>query len=679
MFDTLISRVKEYACQSPDKDAIAFKAERITYNQLYKDIERIAGRLLELGITKGDMVPFSAVSKPEMISVYLGIHYIGAVAVFVDKIASPDTVAYIYKDVNAKVIFTDKQIKGHDECNVYSLRKLYSDESHTQAKYEMPQEDELAELIYTSGTTGNPKGCMLTYKSIYNIWNNTISGVGIMNSDDVILLPLPLNHSFALRVLRAGIYLGATIVLQNGFTFAKDIENNLNAFECTSIAIVPASVETISRQMQDKFAEVMSRFKYIEVSAGSLTVEQRKRLTKILPNTTIINSWGSSESGGALFLNVSKEARNGDKITALGKPLDNVEIQTLDENGNTFKSDELNPGRMAIKGEMQMVGYWNKPELTAQTIKDGWLLTGDMVYLDSDGYLYMLGRADDIINVGGEKVSPIEVENISGEYPDIAECACIGVPDPEGILGFVPVLYVVTKSNSFDEDEYKKYMASKVEKYKIPVQCIEVISLPRNSMQKIDRKSLKELWKNKENGVQINDVIRTLMTRRSVRRFTEEIISKEILETILTTGYYAPTGHNMQTWKFTVITKKKALEELKEKTKITAEANQVYFYGWENPTAIVLISNDSRNQYGCQDSSCAAENIMLAAWSYGIGSVWLNPMMKLRNEEPLKSLLDGYGVPVGHTIWAAIALGYPAADGVLLKKKSDVINWIERE
>lgn len=153
MFDTLINCVKEYACQSPDKVAIAIKTERITYSQLYKDIERIAGRLLELGITKGDMVPFSAVSKPEMISVYLGIHYIGAVAVFVDKIASPDTVAFridIIKDDgtitllqdfgdNNEITFSKDLIISNDDnkCHlVITIRSLLEDEEELLFIYE---------------------------------------------------------------------------------------------------------------------------------------------------------------------------------------------------------------------------------------------------------------------------------------------------------------------------------------------------------------------------------------------------------------------------------------------------------------------------------------------------------------------------------------------------------------
>lgn len=677
--DTLIKRIEVLAKEQPEKAALAFKNQIVSYRKLADRMRNVASRMTEMGITKGDRVMFSAVSKPEMAVLYLATQYIGGIAVFVDKNITPNKAIEMYEDSGARVFFTDKPLKGYEEkCNVYSLKKAYNECGKTLAEYCIPNENDIAELIYTSGTTGIAKGCMLTYKAIRSIWNNTIDGIGI-TGDDITLIPLPLNHSFALRVLRSCLYMGATVVLQNGFTFAKEIENNLERFACTSIAIVPASVETIAKQMQDKFPEIMGRFKYIEVSAGALTTEQRKRLVAQLPNTIIHNTWGSSETGGVLFLNVTDTVHNRlDKIATLGKPISGAEIKTIDDKGNSIESDPSHPGRMAIKGDMNMIGYWNKPELSEHTIIDGWLVTGDMIYEDKDGYLYMLGRADDIINVGGEKVSPIEVENVASEYEGVSECACIGVEDPNGVLGSVPVLfYVVSKNNNCDKDELRQFLSQKLERYKVPEYFFELIALPRNAMQKIDRAALKMIWESRDNRLPLTETIKTILTRRSIRKFTDRKIEKEILCTIVKTGYYAPSGHNMQTWKFTVITAEEELRELKRAAKEAADSNKVHFYGWENPAAIVLVSNDRRNADGCQDASCASENMMVSAWSLGIGSVWLNPLMTLRNEEPVKSLLDRYEIPKNHTVWSAIAMGYPVTEGVKLKKNEEVVTWIE--
>lgn len=675
MFDTMIKRIEVLAAEKGDSVALAFKKDQVTYSQLYSRIVSIGNTLAQMGIAKGDRVMFSALSKPEMVAVYLGIQYAGGIAVFADKNATPENMALIYEDSGAKLLVTDKPMKDcAQRCNIFSLRTLYQSEPESlTAVYEMPGEDEIAELLFTSGTTGKPKGVMLSYKAIYNILSNTIDGIGIYDTDRV-LLPLPLNHSFALRVLRAVLYVGGMVVLQNGFTFAKEIENNMNEYHCTAMAAVSASMEMMRSQMQDKFTEVLGQLRYIEISAGSLSINQRKVFTKLLPDTVFHNTWGSSESGGALFLNVNSVVDDPVKVGALGRPLPCVQIKVLDEENNEIKSDAAHPGRMALKGDMQMSGYWERPELNAETLRDGWLLTGDMVYMDEDGYVYMLGRADDLINVGGEKVSPIEVENIAGQYEGLRECACVGVPDPEGVLGQIPALFVVPKTG-YAEDELQKFLASKMERYKLPQAFMMLQELPRNAMKKVNRKELKRLWENKDSEDLMNPVMQAIFARRSVRKFTDAPIPKEILEMLVKAGYYAPSGHNMQTWRFTVVNDPELIAQIKEATAETAKRCKTYFYGFENPTALILVSNDDRNRYACQDSSAATQNIMLAAQSYGIGSVWVNALMTLRHEEPAESLLTKLGVPENHTVWSMIAMGYPLSEGAALAKKTEVVNW----
>ncbi|MCD7765581.1 MAG: AMP-binding protein [Lachnospiraceae bacterium] len=683
MFDTLIRRIGELAQTQPEKPAVAFRKEVLTYRELYRKAQTIGTSLREdFGVKKNDRVLFTALSKPEMAAIYLGIQYCGAVAVFADKNSTAENAAAIYEDSESVLFLTDKPMKGYeDTIRLFSLKTIYAMDTHSlpaPAKYELPDPDDMAEMLFTSGTTGKPKGVVLSYRSVIHILQNTITGIGI-RPDERLLLPLPLNHSFALRVLRAVLYQGATVVLQNGFTFAKEIENNQTAWNCTALAAVPASMEILRSQMQDMFVPVMSRFRYIETGAGSLTVEQRKRLTAQLPDTVIYNTWGSSETGGALFLNVTEAVQHPKHVYALGKPLPNVQVQVQDETGKAIQSDEQHPGRMAIRGDMVMSGYWHREELNRQTLKDGWLLTGDLVYTDDDGYVYMLGRADDIINVGGEKVAPIEVENIACEYTGIRECACIGVPDPDGVLGQIPALFVVPTDAAFSEKELQKFLAGRMERYKLPQKYILLNELPRNRMGKIDRKAIRELYEKPKEQDLMNPVIQAILTRRSVRRFTETPIPKEKLDMILKAGYYAPTGHNMQSWRFTVIQNKETIASMKTLIGKVAKEKNIIMYGFENPSCLVLISNDRRNPDGCQDASCAAENMFLAAHSYGIGSVWLNPLMTICDEPEIRAMLDGFGVPSQHIVWSMAAFGYAAAQGTLLARKTGVIRYVDSD
>ena len=680
--NTLVNRIIELASIQPDKIAVAFKNSSLSYRELVSVAAGMCEALKEHDIADGDHVCFSATSKVETIVIYLAIHMAGAVAVFMDKNATVANMADIYDMSDSSLMLTDKPLNDYSEGRrIISIRDISGEAmDHEQSVSDpedyriSPDDDDLSELLYTSGTTGIPKGVMLSYRSVFNILNNTIEGIGV-EVDDVTLMPLPLNHSFALRVARAVLYKGATLILQNGFTFARAVEDNITRFGCTSMACVPASYEVMRGQMQDLFPVILGDLRYIEFGAGSLSIDQRRTITNLLPRVAIYNTWGSSETGGAIFCNVSEVAGDERYIGALGKPLaGHVQVRVIDEDGHDIESSQENPGRMALKGDMLMTGYYKNEAETRKTLHDGWLYTGDVVYV-SDGYIYMLGRADNIINVGGEKVSPIEVENVAGQLPAIRECACIGVQDPDGILGQVPLLYVVSVSD-VTEDDIRCFLADKLERYKIPTVYRFIDSIPRNRMQKIDYKELKNRYEAGSAVDDMNETIRTIMSRRSVRRFTDEDIPRTKLDMMLKCGYNAPSGHNMQSWRFTVLTERNDIEKLRSASEVTARENNVHFYGFDNPKVLVLISNDKRNPDGCQDASCAAENIMLAATSYGIGSVWLNPLMTLRSKSPVRELLDAYGIPDNHVVWAMIALGYPVAQPPTLKKKDNVVIYV---
>lgn len=684
MYTKIVDAVLDYGKMNPDKLAIAFKNDTLTYKELSERVLKAAYILSgKYRLGEGSKVMLSAVSKPEYIVSFLAIQLIGAISIPVDKSSKEKNLEELVRFVEPALVCTDTVLSEIPEQTVWvSFKEFYGNVSAEESFFDYQthcntrNKDEIAEILFTTGTTGKPKGAMLSYENVLVSSCYTRDGIG-MKQDDVILIPLPLNHSFGMRVLRACLYIGAAVVLQNGFTFAKNIEDNIKKYHCTGMVSAAASMELIERQMQGRFSEVIGSLRYIEFSAGSVSLEGRRRLLKLLPDTEIHNTWGSTETGGAIFLNLSKHP---EKIGSIGHPCPGIEMQAVSPDGEVVQARDINTaGRMMLKGPMQMKGYYRMPEITDNTLVNGWLLTSDMVYTDDDGYIYMLGRADDIINVGGEKVSPLEIENIAGEYSKISDCACAGVQDPKEILGFVPVLFVVP-SSGYQEDVLRQFLAANLERYKLPQEYIEVPSIPRNRMGKIDRKQLKYMWNHKERTKELfNPVLQNILTRRSIRSFREEAVPKDILEMILKAGRYAPSGHNMQTWHFTVLTRKEDIERLKLLTKETAKQNKVYFYGFDNPACVILVSNDERAPYGCQDCSAAVQNMQLAAHSYGLGSVWINALMTLRKKEPVKSLLDEFDVPENHTIWSCLALGFPSAEGNLLAKKETVYHFVHPE
>lgn len=579
MRTTIITDLKRYAQKLPEKPAVSDKHVQLTYAELLTKVQRETVILQEHGVTCADKIAVLAVSKVDYVISYLAVQYLGAVSVPIDKSLGVAAVQSICEQTQVKLLIGDEKHKL-ETVPFLSLKELTKQVlAGDDAGKEMAEAAKItdmeqpAEMLFTSGTTGTPKGVVLSYRAIAASMENTSRGNGLKR-EDVMLLSLPLGHSFGMRVLRACIHMGASVVLQNGFVFAKDTQKSIDTFGCTTMACVPASLSVMELQMKEQLSDVLGKLRYIEFGAGSLSPQKKKELTALLPRTEIHNTWGSTETGGAIFLNLPKQL---DHYQAIGKPLESVTVRIYREDGTEvtgYGPDES--GKMWLKGDLEMSGYWKRETETAKALVDGWLVTNDLVYRDEDGFIYMLGRADDMINTGGEKVSPVEVENVASGYEQIKECACVGAPDPKGILGEIPVLFVVPKTEAFDEDGLLQYLSERIERFKLPQVCILLEELPRNRMQKLDRRMLRTIYKEKMESGQADkkekessdsstakEMIRCIKSRHSVRCFQERPISPEILEEILECGIYAPSGKNMQTWRFTVLTDTAQIQQWK--------------------------------------------------------------------------------------------------------------------
>lgn len=693
MRTTIITDLKRYAQKLPEKPAVSDKHVQLTYAELLTKVQRETVILQEHGVTCADKIAVLAVSKVDYVISYLAVQYLGAVSVPIDKSLGVAAVQSICEQTQVKLLIGDEKHKL-ETVPFLSLKELTKQVlAGDDAGKEMAEAAKItdmeqpAEMLFTSGTTGTPKGVVLSYRAIAASMENTSRGNGLKR-EDVMLLPLPLGHSFGMRVLRACIHMGASVVLQNGFVFAKDTQKSIDTFGCTTMACVPASLSVMELQMKEQLSDVLGKLRYIEFGAGSLSPQKKKELTALLPRTEIHNTWGSTETGGAIFLNLPKQL---DHYQAIGKPLESVTVRIYREDGTEvtgYGPDES--GKMWLKGDLEMSGYWKRETETAKALVDGWLVTNDLVYRDEDGFIYMLGRADDMINTGGEKVSPVEVENVASGYEQIKECACVGAPDPKGILGEIPVLFVVPKTEAFDEDGLLQYLSERIERFKLPQVCILLEELPRNRMQKLDRRMLRTIYKEKMESGQADkkekessdsstakEMIRCIKSRHSVRCFQERPISPEILEEILECGIYAPSGKNMQTWRFTVLTDTAQIQQWKSMVIERAAEKKVRVSGFENPAVLILISNDIRNQNGVKDASCAAENIMLAANAYGIGSVWINALSTMCDDDKIRQQLQAWNIPDRHQVCAMIALGYPESEAKSPKRNLNVIHYIK--
>lgn len=692
---TLVEALLENKEKYGDKVAIITKKESVTYSEISDRIVKLAGFFKTMGIKKGDFVILEAVPEVSYVLCYLALRYIGAVTAPVERGVDNSKLIYITELLDASLYISKNDNRAKEKVVSKFYENLLSDakEWAMGIPYERLNDDSVAEIIFTTGTTGRPKAAMHSSGGICCNTSNTINGIG-MKSDDCILLPLPLNHSFGMRVLRSALEIGACLVLQSGAIFADSLINNIKKYKCNAMACVSATMESVLREIgEERVTEEFGGLRYIEFSAGAVPVPMRKKLLEILPNTAIHNTWGSSETGGCLFLNVRE---NPEKITAVGRALEHIDLGIYSEDKDEFinENGEKNIGRLAIKGDMVFKGYYKQDDVYKESIKDDWYVTNDLVWRDEDNYFYILGRADNVINVGGEKVAPSEIENALFEVKEISGCACIGVPDTEGILGEIPVLlYSIKKGTTVSPENIDKILSERIGQYKKPRKLIEVPYILKNYMNKIDYKALKKIYLDQgEDGFKTlednqsedskrvydlnNEVIQAIMNRKSRRKFTEDKVPSDVIETLVAAGKCAPSGKNLQTRRFTVISNQEEIYALKELIAEVAKEKHTSFNGFENPPLLILISNDRRNKDGIQDVGVSAENIMIAGESLGLGSVWLNPLMEISDEERIRRKLDEYTIPKNHIVWAVMAVGYPEGPAPVFERKPNQVYYV---
>lgn len=490
MLGSLENRVLSYGIQHPDKLAIGTKNEQITYGEMCKSIETFAIALKKRGVKEKDTVFVQAVAESDYIVTYIALHCIGAVVVPLDRKAVEESVHTMMEQLDSQYVIGNLQMKQKVEQTILFDTLYFETEVTDQLELPERNTEDVYDILFTTGTTGQSKGVVTTRQSVLAAIHNEIEGAG-MEENEVLLIPIPLNHSFGLGKMRAALYLGATVVLQNGVSMVTELRNNIEKFHCTAMICVPSALQIISNQAGDKLEEILGRMHFIEAASAPFSAELKEHLRKLLPSVHILNRYGSTETPASVYLDI-KEAPS--KIGSIGKALSKVKVKIVSDEREEIESSKDNIGKLAISGDMVMQGYYKADELTNLVLENGWLYSKDMAYIDKDGYIYLVGRDDDVINTGGKKFSPLEVEEILMKSGYVKECAIVPIPDPQKVLGNVPVLAYVPATNDYKEEDILCYLKKYIEKYKVPVQCIRLNALPRNYMGKLERKKVKEFF-----------------------------------------------------------------------------------------------------------------------------------------------------------------------------------------
>jgi acyl-CoA synthetase (AMP-forming)/AMP-acid ligase II len=351
---------------------------------------------------------------------------------------------------------------------------------------------DLAALIYTSGSTGNPKGVMLTHQSML-FAVGSITEYLRLGSDDRILNVLPLAFDYGLYQLLMAVALGATLVLERSFTFPVPVLARVAEEQVTVFPLVPTVAATLLALKKKRSDWVLPSVTRVTNTAAALPADFIARLAEIFPHALIFPMYGLTECKRVSYLEPEVVAT---RPTSVGKAIPGTEVFLLSPDGEPVLPKE--PGILHVRGPHVMQGYWRQPELSARMLKPGRypgervLCTHDVFTMDEEGYLYFVGRTDDIIKTRGEKVSPVEVENVLHRVPGVREAAVIGVPDEalgEAIRAFV----VPDEGATLTEQDVKKACLAALESFMVPRDVVFVPELPKTSNAKVRKQDLREV------------------------------------------------------------------------------------------------------------------------------------------------------------------------------------------
>ncbi|MGO9114291.1 MAG: class I adenylate-forming enzyme family protein [Thermoguttaceae bacterium] len=476
--EPLVATLLAQADVSPDRPAVRTSAGAISYGAFVRMVRAAAAKIRRAMGSRGQRVLLCGPNSPELAAAYFAVHAAGSVAVLLDADIPAEAARWIAEDAEARLALCSRDLDV--PISVANLAVWCRSDEGEQLASPQCSLDDPADLLYTSGTTGHKKGVLLSHGNLAHaaLSINTFLSV---SCDDLECVPLPLSHSFGLGRLRCMAQVGHTLMLQMGLRNPALVLKQLLDARATGLALVPAGFDLILRMTKDRLGDARDHLRYIEIGSAAMRPETKQKLLDLLPRTRICHHYGLTEASRAAFL----EYRADDGHPAsIGRPSPNVEMAVCDDEGR--KVSDGQEGEIVVRGGMVMQQYWKQPELTRDVLRGGWLRTGDRGYRDADGYYYLTGRQSDLVNVGGRKVSPEEVEQALNGHPAVVESACVGIADPQGIVGECLKACVVLRSDVRDE-QLVEWLRPRVEEYKIPRIWQRVEKLAKTASGKIQR------------------------------------------------------------------------------------------------------------------------------------------------------------------------------------------------
>ena len=493
MMQTVPRQVEEMARRHPARIAFVHDGRRTDYGQWWRMVLGIAGAFAQAGLQRGERVAIVLPNCAESAAACFGAWLCGAIAVPMNAQARS-------RDFDAWLRHCGARMAVHDADNIDIARSLRELDGVVHAWPVRPGEglpqvdadcagsaaialDDQAMILYTSGTTGQPKGVTLGHSQLAA---NTAAILDYLRIDagDSVLTPLPFYYSYGLSVLLTHLAVGARIVLAPSAVFPQPLVEAIASERVTGFSAVPSMFALVCAKTRLDGLD-FSALRYLTQAGGAMSAALTTQLRAAFPGAALFAMYGQTEATSRLTW--LPPERLDDKAGSVGIPVRGVRLKIADEDGNPLPPGMH--GEVLAQGPALMRGYWNDPQASAAAVRDGWLHTGDIGWLDQDGFLFLCGRRSDMIKTGAHRVHPQDIEDVILEVHGVEEAAVTGIDDE--VLGQAVVAHVVGRFPGAPlETAIRRHCRERLAPYKVPRQVRFVQALPRTASGKLRRAAL---------------------------------------------------------------------------------------------------------------------------------------------------------------------------------------------
>lgn len=506
---------------------MVFDGREFTYSQVYQRVNRLANALAEMGVVPGDRVATMQVNSHRSIELYFAAAQLDAVYVPINFRAKTEELHQMLRIAEPACLFIgerylellgEEQLFGMPQDRVIimdagtstgltSYEQLLRTASPEQLFFPESDDNDTTVIMFTSGTTSAPKGVMLTHDSFASYILATVMPAD-PDVEETNLVTVPYYHIAGLQAALTAVYAGRTQVIMRQFEPVQWMEL-VQEYRANRAMLVPTMLKHLMDHSNFRDYD-LSSLDVITYGAAPMPLEVIRQAIREFPGVSFINAFGQTETASTITMlppedhvlegtpqEIETKLR---RLTSIGKPLEDVEVEIVDEDGHASPIGET--GEIVARGPRMMAGYWQEEAATQETLRSGWVYTGDLGYRDEDGYIYLAGRSRDFIKRGGEMVSPEEVEQVLMSHPQIDDAAVIGVPDVEWgeeVRAVVVRTLAGAPAGSGEgepatEDDIIEYCRDRMAGFKRPRSVVFVDELPRNVMGKVLKRDLREVY-----------------------------------------------------------------------------------------------------------------------------------------------------------------------------------------